>query len=66
VRLQSRRADHLHAHRLHGVLAFRRRADYFPGVPAICLTPICPHMLTNRPVLVPETSVIRILARQSE
>jgi NAD+ kinase len=34
----------------------------FPAVPAICLTPICPHTLTNRPVLVPETSVIRILA----
>ncbi len=32
----------------------------FPSVPAICITPICPHMLTNRPVLVPETSVIRI------
>jgi NAD+ kinase len=35
----------------------------FPSVPAICMTPICPHMLTNRPVLVPETSVIRILSR---
>lgn len=35
----------------------------FPSVPAICITPICPHMLTNRPVIVPETSVIRILAR---
>jgi len=34
----------------------------FPAVPAFCLTPICPHTLTNRPVLVPETSVIRILA----
>ena len=32
----------------------------FPSVPAICITPICPHMLTNRPVLVPETSVIRV------
>jgi NAD+ kinase len=35
----------------------------FPSVPAICITPICPHMLTNRPVLVPETSVIRIISR---
>jgi NAD+ kinase len=35
----------------------------FPSVPAICMTPICPHMLTNRPVLVPETSVIRVTSR---
>jgi NAD+ kinase len=35
----------------------------FPSVPTICITPICPHMLTNRPVLVPETSIIRILSR---
>jgi NAD+ kinase len=34
----------------------------FPSVPAILLTPICPHMLTNRPVLVPETSVIRVFS----
>lgn len=34
----------------------------FPSVPANCITPICPHMLTNRPVLVPETSVIRIVS----
>jgi NAD+ kinase len=35
----------------------------FPTVPALCITPICPHMLTNRPVLVPETSVIRVTSR---
>ena len=35
----------------------------YPSVPTICVTPICPHMLTNRPVLVPETSVIRVIAR---
>ncbi len=32
----------------------------FPSVSAICLTPICPHMLTNRPVIVPETSTVRL------
>jgi len=35
----------------------------FPSVPTICLTPICPHMLTNRPVLVPETSVVEVRCR---
>ncbi len=33
----------------------------FPQVKAVCITPICPHMLTNRPVLVPDTAVIQIL-----
>jgi len=35
----------------------------FPSVPTICLTPICPHMLTYRPVLVAETSEVEILCR---
>jgi len=35
----------------------------FPSVPTICLTPICPHMLTNRPVLVAETSEVKIRCR---
>jgi len=33
----------------------------FPQVAAICLTPICPHTLTNRPVIVPDTSVVQII-----
>jgi NAD+ kinase len=33
----------------------------FPAVAALCITPVCPHMLTNRPVLVPDTSVIEII-----
>jgi NAD+ kinase len=32
----------------------------FPHVEATCITPICPHMLTNRPVLVPDAATIHI------
>jgi NAD+ kinase len=32
----------------------------FPRVSALCITPICPHMLTNRPVIVPASSVISV------
>jgi NAD+ kinase len=35
----------------------------YPTVAALCITPICPHMLTNRPVLVPDTSVIHVVSR---
>ncbi len=35
----------------------------FPAVAAICITPVCPHMLTNRPVLVPDTSVIEVICK---
>jgi NAD+ kinase len=34
----------------------------FPSVAAIAITPICPHMLTNRPVIVPDESVIQVTA----
>ncbi len=33
----------------------------FPSVAAFCMTPICPHTLTNRPVIVPDSSVIRVV-----
>jgi NAD+ kinase len=32
----------------------------FPNVDALSITPICPHMLTHRPVIVPGESVIRL------
>jgi len=35
----------------------------FPAVAALCITPVCPHMLTNRPVLVPDTSIIENVCR---
>ena len=33
----------------------------FPSVSALCITPICPHTLTARPVIVPDGSVITIV-----
>lgn len=34
-----------------------------PSTSAILMTPICPHTLTNRPILVPEDRVLRIKIR---
>jgi NAD+ kinase len=38
----------------------------FPSVACLCLTPICPHMLTNRPVILPDSSVISIRNRSED
>jgi NAD+ kinase len=35
----------------------------FPTVESVCITPICPHTLTNRPVIVPSDVVISIVNR---
>ncbi len=35
----------------------------YPVVAAIGITPVCPHTLTNRPVIVPDTSVIEIVCK---
>ncbi len=32
----------------------------YPGINSLVITPICPHMLTNRPLIVPSTSVVAI------
>jgi NAD+ kinase len=37
-----------------------------PSVAAWAITPICPHTLTNRPVIVPDTSVIEIRVLASD
>ncbi len=34
----------------------------FPTVSALCITPICPHMLTHRPVIVPDDMEVRIVS----
>ncbi|HKX31203.1 MAG TPA: NAD(+)/NADH kinase [Blastocatellia bacterium] len=36
-----------------------------PGMSAIILTPICPHMLSNRPVVVPGESVVEVVLKQA-
>jgi NAD+ kinase len=38
----------------------------FPVVATLCITPVCPHTLTNRPVLVPDSSVIDIHCRAAD
>jgi NAD+ kinase len=37
-----------------------------PDVAAFAITPICPHTLTNRPLVVPDQSVIQVLNRSDD
>src|SRR6185312_10984626 len=34
----------------------------FPTVNAVCVTPICPHTLTNRPLLIPGNLPVRVIS----
>ncbi|MCD6527296.1 MAG: NAD(+)/NADH kinase [Desulfuromonas sp.] len=38
----------------------------YPGLHCLVITPICPHMLSNRPIIVSDESVIRIIMRFDE
>lgn len=38
----------------------------FPQVASLTITPICPHMLTNRPVIVPDSEAITVWARSKD
>jgi NAD+ kinase len=38
----------------------------FPSMSAIILTPICPHMLSNRPVVVPGEAVVEITFKKPD
>lgn len=38
----------------------------YPTLDAMVLTPICPHTLTNRPIVVPASSTIRVVVKAGE
>jgi len=38
----------------------------FPTVQAFCLTPICPHSLTFRPVIVPDSASVQIISHAAD
>jgi NAD+ kinase len=38
----------------------------FPTLPAFAITPICPHTLTNRPVIVPDSTLVQIVNRAED
>jgi NAD+ kinase len=38
----------------------------YPTMNAICLTPICPHTLTNRPLIIPADMGIRVISRATD
>ena len=64
VALQRRRPDRLHADRLDGPQPLGRRSHPRPGLAAFVVTPICPHTLTNRPVVDSADKVYTISVRR--
>ena len=37
-----------------------------PSVAAMCITPICPHTLTNRPVVLPDTAQVEVVVKSAD
>ena len=66
LRLPRRRPDRVLAHRLHRLQPRRRRAHHPSRLPAMVLTPICPHMLTNRPLVISDEAVVELRLRHAD
>lgn len=65
----SYRADGLIASTPTGSTAYSLAAGgpvIFPSVAAICVTPICAHTLTNRPVVLPEMSTVEVVIQRGD
>jgi NAD+ kinase len=60
--LPLRRVDHQFADRLDGVFAGGGRRGVLPTAEVFALTPICPHALSNRSIILPLSSTIRVKA----
>jgi NAD+ kinase len=58
--LPRRCSDHRHAHGFDRVFSGRGRADSEPGCGCFLITPVSPHGLTHRPVVVRDTVEIEI------
>jgi len=37
----------------------------YPTLGSVAITPICPHMLTNRPIVLPDESIVRVVLKSA-
>ncbi|TVY30491.1 NAD(+) kinase [Lachnellula hyalina] len=56
----SRRMHILHSYRLNSIFPLGRGSLVHPDIPAILLTPICPHTLSFRPMVLSDTMLLRV------